>query len=234
MSKMNRYQSLRAGAISAGIAVIVLIIWLLSGCGDEGTLNISPRISDNAPIYKTHGGYKCTMPRMYALYSREWIIFDEAHIRDVVMNWLDIRIEETLLDYPNKTRGRDIAESKLYILHNNYMFPCEGGSGMCYGRTNMISYIEGVIYARWQGNEYPDFQTNPDLIKTKEYFYQLTGVKGWLTQGSNYYASDLYPDGMGLLVIQHELEHCLYGKNYGHTGFKGQMINNVHMTIAEF
>jgi len=229
MSKMTRYQSLRAAIFCFIMAIIFLALVLLSGCGDEGTLNISPRISDNAPIYKTPGGFKCTMPRMYALYSREWIIFDETHIRDVVMNWLDIRIETTLLDYPNKVRGRDIAESKLYILHNHYMFPCESSSGMCYGRNNMISYIEGAIYARWQGNEYPAFQTNPDLLKTKEYFYQLTGVKGWLTQGSNYYASDLYSDGMGLLVIQHELEHCLYGSRYGH-----QIIGEVKLTEVEF
>ena len=220
--KMTKYQSNVLWIAAFFIMLAIFVVLLLSGCGDEGNLNISPRISDNATIYKTPGGYRCTMPRMYVLYSREWIIFDESHIRDVVMNWLDIRIEETLLDYPDKVRGRDIAESKLYILYNNYMFPCKGGSGMCYG-------IEGAIYARWQGNEYPDFQTNPDLVKTKEYFYQLTGVKGWLTQGSNYYASDLYADGMGLLVIQHELEHCLYGSKYGH-----QTIGEVKLTEVEF
>lgn len=234
---MTQYQKLRAGAIAAGIAIFFLILWLLYGCGDEGNLNIFPNISPNSQTMTTPGGYKCQMPRIYALYSRDWIIFDEKHIRDVVMNWLDIRIETTLLDHPDKVKGRDIAESKLYILHNNYMFPCEADTGMCYGRTNMLSYIEGVIYARWSGNSYPDFQTNPDLVKTKEYFYQLTGVKGWITQGSNYYASDIYPDGMGLLVIQHELEHCLYGSHYGHQGFRSHPSdrmtdNGIHMTVA--
>ncbi len=234
MNELSRKELLRASIFCFIVMIAFIVLLFLSGCGDSSNDLFSPNISNNAQTMTTPGGYKCSMPRMYALYSRDWIIFDEKHIYDIVMNWLDIRIETTLLAHPDKVKGRDIAKSKLYILHNHYMFQCESDTGMCYGRTDMMTYIEGVIYARWKGNEYPDFQTNPDLIKTKEYFYQLTGVKGWLTQGSNYYASDLYPDGMGLLVIQHELEHCLYGKNYGHPGFKSQSINDVHMTVAEF
>ena len=69
---MTQYQRLKTSVIATGIAAIGFILLAIYGCGDESTLNISPHISDNATIYKTPGGYRCTMPRMYALYSREW------------------------------------------------------------------------------------------------------------------------------------------------------------------
>lgn len=197
------------------MAAIFFVLLLLSGCGESssGGKIIVPK-PEQYQLMTTPGGYMVQMPRMTSLVSRDWIIMNEQHIYDVVMNWLDIRIEDTIAAHPDKLNARKIAEGKLYILHDDYMFPCASSSGMCYGRTDMKSYVEGVIYARWHGNEYPTFQTT--YIRTKEDMYKWTGIQGWLTQGANYYASDLYPDGMGLLVIKHELEHCFYGEKYGH------------------
>lgn len=226
--------NLKAALYCLGIVILSWVIWLSSGCGDSSDKPIYFHIPANSKSMTTQEGYKCQMPRMYSLWGRDWVIFNETHIYDVVMNWLDIRIETTILAHPDKVKGRDIAKSIHYILFDDYMFPCDSDTGMCYGRTDAKSFIQGVIYARWKGNEYPDFQTNPDLVRTKEQIYYWTRVKGWLTQGSNYYASDMYPDGMGLLVIPHELEHCFYGEKYGHKGIKSQSINDVHMTVVEF
>jgi len=207
----------RVGHTIARVVILIVLLGLLLACGDSDTGSLLYNIPDKEPNMVTPLGYDAYIPVMYALYTRGNIFFGAPIVRAIVTDWLDIRIEDTILAHPDIKNARSIAKAKVYILYNHYMFPCGSSSGMCYGRTDMIKYIEGVIYARWRGDEYPAFQTNPDLIKTKEYFYNLTGVKGWLTEGGNYYASDLYPDGMGLLVIKHELEHCFYGPSYGHS-----------------
>jgi len=192
--------------------VALLLMLLLSGCGGESSPPESPL---NTELIITPSGYQAKIPPIAPLYSQTWIIFDEELGKEFVAYSLDQKIGDCLQLYNNEGGLLEKARGITYEIFNDYAFPCSVSyTGLCAGWSNKTNLIKATLYAKWGGDEYPVFQTHPGLMRSKQQMYEWSGIEGWITQGYNWYASDLWTynnDWIGLEVVCHELEHC-WGK----------------------
>ncbi len=211
-----------------------VLMFLLFGCGDgKVSSSLSPLLAEE---YTTPTGFKMVVGPVAPVYSQTWIIFDEKLAKEFVGRSLDQQISDCLSLYNNDVGLMEKARSIIYEVFNDYAFPCESYTGLCAGWTNKVNLIKSTLYGGVKNEVYPTFQTNPALVRTKEQMSALSGGVGiWITQGSNYYASDLWPYSwdykwIGERVICHELQHC-WGKI---SDIEKMEEENIHYTVFGF
>lgn len=198
------------------LLTLFVVVVMLSGCGEgRGSFPWGPLSPPGAKIQTTPAGFKMAIGQVSPVYSQTWIIFDEQVGEEFFAYSLDQKISDCMAIYNNQKGLLEKARGITYEVFNDYAFSCpESDTGLCAGWTNKKDLIKATFYAKRRENEYPVFQTHPALIRTKEQMYTWSGgIKGWLTLGSNYYASDLWAynwdyEWIGAEVVCHELQHC--------------------------
>jgi len=168
-------------------------------------------------LYKTPKGYKVNIPKkIVPLYGRSFVIQDQKEAVKLILFWVDMRISECIAKYDEVEREklRNQVLKCTFEIVNDFVIPCNlSTNGLCAGFTKGNTYIYTPVYCKWGGLDFPTFQTNTKLIKSKEDMAKLAKNDIWLTNGLNYYASDLEVRGeleIGVPVICHELEHVWY------------------------
>lgn len=215
------------------LALLGIAVLLSTNCGDvpvftadiEGayyfsSLNFTFKIDNNVFLYGLyHQAWN------YPLINRDSILYEaltqgEKQLLDCINQNLE-----------NKPDAFEIAQNIFYELFDDYCFQCSlSPTGLCAGWTDGYANVKGCIYSRWKGNSYPTHLFAPHLLRTREDIYELTGINGWITEGSNYYATWEYDEP----VLCHELEHILYDDKYNHAPQEKTCSDNSHITVFEF